>query len=63
MHGTCAFRLLLKSMKDPAKTDSYRATAGSTLKLMDNVILLLWGDLLEIDYLQFGFKSKVSTTQ
>ena len=30
---------------------------------MDNVILLIWGDLLESDSLQFGFKSKVSTTQ
>ena len=72
IHGTvtkcllaCAFLPLLKSLKDPAKTDSYRAIAGSSLilKLMDNVILLLWGDLLESDSLQFGFKSKVSTTQ
>jgi hypothetical protein len=30
---------------------------------MDNVILLLWGDLPDSDSLQFGFKSKVSTTQ
>ena len=53
MHGTvtkvllaCSFLPLLKSLKDPAKTDSYRAIAGSSLilKLMDNVILLLWGD-------------------
>ena len=72
LHGTvtksllsCAFLPLLKSLKDPAKTDSYRAIAGSSLilKLMDNVILLLWGDLLESDSLQFGFKAKVSTTQ
>ena len=72
LHGTvtksllaCAFMPLLKSMKDPAKTDSYRAIAGSSLilKLMDNVILLLWGDMLESDSLQFGFKAKVSTTQ
>ena len=72
IHGTvtksllaCAFLPLLKSLKDPAKTDSYRAIAGSSLilKLMDNVILLLWGDLLQSDSLQFGFKSKVSTTQ
>ena len=41
----CAFLPLLKSLKDSAKTDSYRAIAGSSLilKLMDNVILLLWG--------------------
>ena len=47
IHGTvaksllvCAFLPLLKSLKDPAKTDSYRAIAGSSLilKLMDNVI-------------------------
>ena len=72
LHGTvtksllaCAFLPLLKSMKDPAKADSYRAIAGSSLilKLMDNVILLLWGHLLDSDSLQFGFKSKVSTTQ
>jgi hypothetical protein len=72
LHGTvtksllsCAFLPLLKSLKDPAKTDSYRAIAGSSLilKLVDNVILLLWGDLLESDSLQFGFKAKVSTTQ
>ena len=72
IHGTvtksllaCAFLPLLKSLKDPAMTDSYRAIAGSSLilKLMDNVILLLWGHFLESDSLQFGFKAKVSTTQ
>ena len=38
---SCAFLPLLKSMKDPAKTDSYRAIAGSSqiLKLLDNVLL------------------------
>ena len=72
LHGTvtkcllaCAFLPLLKPRKDPVKTDSYRAIAGSSLilKLIDNVILLLWGDLLGSDSLQFGFKAKVSTTQ
>ena len=72
LHGTvtksllaCSFLPLLKSLKDPAKTDSYRAIAGSSLilKLMDNVIILLWGDKLGSDSLQFGFKAKVSTTQ
>ena len=40
---TCASLLLLKSMKDPSLTDSYRAIAASSLilKLFDNVILLL----------------------
>ena len=72
IHGTvtksllaCAFLPLLKSLKDPAMTDSNRAIAGSSLilKLLDNVILILWGHLLESDSLQFGFKAKVSTTQ
>ena len=60
----CAFLPLLKALKDPAKTDSYRAIAGSSLilKLLDNVIILIWGDKLGSDSLQFGFKAKVSTT-
>ena len=63
---SCAFLPLLKgSLKDPSKTDSYRAIAGSSqiLKLLDNVVLLVWGDLLKSDTLQFGFKSGTSTTQ
>ena len=63
---SCAFLPLLKSsLKDPTKTDSYRAIAGSSqvLKLMDNVVMLVWGDLLESDTLQFGFKPGTSTTQ
>ena len=73
VHGTvtlsllaCAFLPLFKGgLKDPAKTDSYRAIAGSSLllKLFDNVVLLLWGDFLSSDSLQFGFKSGTSTTQ
>ena len=41
------------------------AIAGSSqiLKLFDNVILLLWGDLLGSDSLQFGFKKGSSTSQ
>ena len=73
IHGTvtisllaCAFLPLFKGgLKDPAKTDSYRAIAGASLllKLFDNVVLLLWGDLLGSDSLQFGFKRNTSTTQ
>ena len=62
----CAFLPLFKGgLKDPANTDSYRAIAGSSflLKLFDNVILLLWGDLLGSDSLQFGFKAGTGTTQ
>ena len=52
-------------MKDPGKSDSYRAIAGSSqmLKLFDYVVLVIWGDLLSSDSLQFGFKAGVSTTQ
>ena len=56
IHGTvsrqllvCSFLPLLKSgLKDPAITKSYRAIAGSSqiLKLFDNVVLLVWGELL-----------------
>ena len=73
IHGTvtlsllsCAFLPLFKGgLKDPSKTDSYRAIAGSSLllKLFDNVILLLWGDLLGTDTLQFGFKAGTCTTK
>ena len=73
IHGTvtlsllfCAFLPLFKGgLKDPALTDSYRAIAGSSLilKLFDNAVLLLWGDRLGTDTLQFGFKSSTSTTE
>ena len=54
---SCAFLPLFKGgLKDPAKTDSYRAIAGSSqlLKLFDNTVLLVWGHLLASDSLQFG---------
>ena len=63
---SCAFLPLFKGgMKNPNLSDSYRAIAGSSqiLKLLDNVVLLLWGDLLGSDSLQFGFKKGTSTTQ
>jgi hypothetical protein len=52
-------------LKDPAVFDSYRAIAGASqlLKLFEYVILIVWGDVLESDTMQFGFKSGVSTTQ
>ena len=71
-HGTvtkqllaCSFLPLLKSsLKDPADPASYRAIAGSSLilKIFELVVLLLWGNLLSSDSLQFGYKSKTSTT-
>ena len=62
----CSFLPLFKGgLKDPANTDSYRAIAGSSLllKLFDNLIIVLWGDRLGTDSLQFGFKSGTSTTE
>ena len=63
---SCAFLPLFKGgLKNPHASDSYRAIAGSSqiLKLFDNVILLLWGDRLGSDTLQFGFKKGTSTSQ
>ena len=56
----CAFLPLFKrGLKSPEKFDSYRAIAGASqlLKLFEYVILLLWGDHLDVDSLQFGFKA------
>ena len=71
-HGTitpyllvCSFLPLLKSsLKDPCDPSYYRAIAGSSLilKLFENVVLLVWGDSLASDSLQFGFKAQTSTT-
>ena len=73
VHGTvtlqilsCAFLPLFKGgLKNPAVSDSYRAIAGASqlLKLFEYVIILCWGDDLQSDSLQFGFKSGTSTTQ
>ena len=69
VHGTitketlaCAFMPLFKGgLKDPSKFDSYRAIAGASqiLKLFEYVVLELWGDCLQTDSLQFGFKKSV----
>ena len=72
-HGTVilqilswAFLPLFKGgLKSPDKSDSYRAIAGASqlLKLFEYVILMMWGDQLTNDRMQFGFKSGVFTTQ
>ena len=72
-HGTvtrsmlaCSFLPIIKSsLKNPADPGSYRAIAGSSLilKVFEMVVLLLWGNLLSSDSLQFGYKAKTSTTQ
>ena len=48
-------------MKNPAVFDSYRAIAGASqlLKLFEYVILTVWGDCLQSDSMQFGFKKGV----
>ena len=73
IHGTvtpqilsCAFLPLFKGrLKNPESFDSYRAIAGASqlLKLFEYVVLMVWGDSLETDTMQFGFKAGVSTTQ
>ena len=72
-HGTitlqilsCALLPLFKGgLKKPEKFDAYRAIAGASqlLKLLEYVVLILWGEKLDSDSMQFGFKSGVSTTQ
>ena len=71
VHGTvthsvlsCAFVPLLKGQKDPGKTDSYRAIASSSLllKLFELVVLQVWGDRLQSDNIQFGFKRGCGTS-
>ena len=63
---TCAFMPLFKGgLNNPGSSDSYRAIAGASqiLKLFEYVILIVWGDLLGSDSLQFGYKNGTSTTQ
>ena len=73
VHGTmtlellsCAFLPLYKgNLKDPRKFSSYRAIAGASqmLKLLEYTVLILWGDLLGTDSLQFGFKRSAGAEQ
>jgi hypothetical protein len=48
-------------LKNPESFDSYRAIAGASqlLKLFEYVVLLVWGDTLDTDTMQFGFKAGV----
>ena len=53
---SCTFLPLFKGgLKNPEVFDSYRAIAGASqlLKLFEYVILLIWGDILTTDALQF----------
>ena len=51
------------SQKDPAASESYRSIAGSSLilQVFEQCIVLIWGDSLQSDSLQLGFKKKCST--
>ena len=71
-HGTLPFSILIctliplvkDNLGDITAADNYRATAGDCLllKLIDLVILLLEGNKLGCDALQFGYQAKSSTT-
>ena len=61
----CTLLPLVKdNLADITSSDNYRAIASGSLvlKLLDIVILLLEGDKLECDQLQFGFQAKSSTS-
>ena len=71
LHGTvphfillCTLLPLVKdNLADITSADNYRAIASGSLilKLLDLVILLLEGDKLDTDQLQFGFQPKSGT--
>ena len=56
--------LVKDNLGDITNSDNYRAIAGGCLllKLIDMVILLLEGEKLHVDDLQFGYQAKLSTT-
>ena len=59
------FILLLKNaLKNPGSTDSYREIAGSSfiLKCFETCLLIIGGDKLNTDTLQFDFKKICSTS-
>ena len=70
-HGSAPYFILLctliplvkDNLGDITSSDNYRAIAGGCLllKLLDIVILLLEGDKLKCDELQFGYQAKSST--
>ena len=64
--SSSAFLPLFKGgFKNPDMSDNYRAIAGASqlLKLFEYVILIVWGDHLVSDSMQFGYKPWTSTTQ
>ena len=61
----CTLLPLVKdNLADITSSDNYRAIASGSLilKLLDIVILMLEGEKLDCDQLQFGFQAKSSTS-
>ena len=61
----CTLMPLIKdNLADITTSENYRAIAGGSLllKLLDIVVLLLEGDKLSFDQLQFAYQAKASTT-
>ena len=56
--------LIKDKLGDLSSSDNYRSISLSSLilKVFDWVILLLYGDKLNTDELQFGFKQRTSTS-
>ena len=56
--------LLKDKLGDICASDNYRSIAISSqiLKVLDWVIVLLYGDKLDLDQLQFGYQSSISTS-
>ena len=71
-HGSVPFVILLctllplvkDNLGDITSSDNYRAIAGGCLllKLIDLVVLLLEGEKLDFDEMQFAYQAKASTT-
>ena len=71
-HGSVPFIVLLctllplvkDNLGDITSSDNYRAIAGGCLllKLIDLVIIMLEGDKLSFDEMQFAYQAKASTT-
>jgi hypothetical protein len=62
---SCALLPLRKGLKDPSLVKNYRAISSTSIlfRLLENVILTVWGSKIKQHNLQFGFRRKMSTTQ
>ena len=50
------------NLGDLASSDNYRAIVIGSLKLLDWIVLILEGDKLNVDELQYGYQALTSTT-